>query len=188
MQPASEAPPMFVDLNLLPDDRRARGGAFLLALAAAVAIGCAGLLPLFGVADNAGDRVSRLQTDLAARYDELQAAQVDLEARRALRQELSDVRAEIDAIAAARDEALPGGPGLPATVQAVVGSLPAGVEVTSVNGSAEGLALGGTATSSDAVFSYARALEATGDVSKATVISMVESEGGAVAFSLTVTR
>ncbi|MFC2056191.1 PilN domain-containing protein [Chloroflexota bacterium] len=70
------------------------------------------------------------------------------------------------------------------SMEIALGSLPTAVSLTGVNFAEGTLTIDGTAPDEDKVFSYLRALEASGKFSEITITSMMRTEAGGMDFSL----
>lgn len=70
------------------------------------------------------------------------------------------------------------------SMEVALGSLPAGVNLTNVNSAKGTLTIDGIAPNDDKIFSYLRALEASGKFTEITVTSMIRTEEGEMTFSL----
>jgi type IV pilus assembly protein PilM len=70
------------------------------------------------------------------------------------------------------------------SMEVALGSLPIGVNLTNVNSAKDTLTIDGIAPNADKIFSYLRALEASGKFTEITVTSMLRTEEGEMTFSL----
>lgn len=183
----AEAPPPFVDLNILPPARRAAGGLGRVALAALALtlLGCAGLIPLFQAVHTARQNTSALDAELSALSADLETARIDLQATNDLQRQIDDTQARLDSLAQSRRELLGDSPALSAIAETAIRGLPSGVTLTSLSGDEGGLTLSGEAPSADLVFAYAGVLE-SGAASDATIVSLAAAgQGASVTFTIT---
>lgn len=185
--------PLFVDLNVLPEEFRPRRyppwfiGGVITVLALSLL-----LLPLARVQQATDEESAHLQAELALINDELGRLQIDLGEARHLRQQLADTEAAIAGLNEERQAVLGDRQGLSDALAAMMRSLPPGARVESVGAAATDspLSLTGHAGSAADVLEYSRSLVATGRFSQARVTSLAsesdQEDGGGVAFIIEV--
>lgn len=173
--------PLFVDLNILPEELRPRRYPpwFAGGVAAVLALSLL-LLPLARVQQSTDAKSADLQAELALINDELGRLQIDLGKDRALRQQLADTEAAIAGLNQERQAVLGDRQGLSYAIAAMMLLLPPGASVESVGAAATDspLSLTGSARSAADVLKYSRSLLADGGFSEARLTSLA-SEGAA---------
>ncbi len=186
-------PPLFVDLNVLPEELRPRRypAWFVVGVVGVLAAGLL-LLPLSRVQQAANKETSRLQSELALVNDQLASFQIDLGRSRDLRQQLETAEAAIASLNKERQAVLGNRQDLAKDLAAMTLALPAGARVESITASDGPLSLTGRAGSPAAVLGYSKALVKTGRFSQARITSLVsegdQGGGAGVTFTIEVTQ
>jgi Tfp pilus assembly protein PilN len=186
-------PPLFVDLNVLPEELRPRRypAWFVVGVVGVLVAGLL-LLPLSRVQQAANGETSRLQSELALVNDQLAAFQIDLGRSRDIRLQLETAEAAIAGLNEERQAVLGDRRELSKDLSAMMLALPTGARVESITAADGPLSLTGRAGSPAAVLGYSRALVGTGRFSQARITSLVsegDQDGGAgVTFTIEVTQ
>lgn len=189
----SETLPVFVDLNVLPEELRARRYPFLFVLGILVLLAASlALIPLYQAQQSTRDETSRLQEELELISLDLALVQVDLGEIRDLQRQLEAAETDLASLNEERQGALGDGQELSVDLAAVVLDLPPGVSLASVTGGDEGMTLSGQALTSGDVFEYVRMLRKSGRFSESRIVSLTtatgETEGSGVTFVIEAVR
>lgn len=174
----SERLPVFVDLNVLPEELRARRytALFMLGILVLLAASLA-LVPLYQAERAAGDETTRLQTELDLNSYDL-----------ALQRQLEAAETDLASLNEERQAILADGLELSGSLSAAVLDLPPGVSLGSVTGGDAQMTLTGQALNSEEVFEYAGTLEGSGRFSEARIVSLATESGDAVTFTVEAVR
>jgi Tfp pilus assembly protein PilN len=185
----SETLPLFVDLNVLPEELRARRYPipFVLGILVLLAASLA-LIPLYQAQQSAHDEASRLQEELELISLDLSLVQLDLGEVKDLQRQLEAVETDLASLNEERQAILADGQGLSGDLAAVGLDLPPGVSLASVTGSDEGMTLSGRAPASGDVFEYVRTLRESGGFSEYRIVSLATESGDAVTFTIEAVR
>jgi len=189
----SETLPQFVDLNVLPEELRARRYPILFVLGILVLLAASlALIPLYQAQQSTRDETSRLQEELELISLDLALVQVDLGKISGLQRQLEAAEADLASLNEERQEALGDRQELPVDLAAVVLDSPPGVSLASVTGGDEGMTLSGQALTSGDVFEYVRMLRKSGRFSESRIVSLAtatgETEGSGVTFVIEAVR
>jgi Tfp pilus assembly protein PilN len=186
-------PPVFVDLNVLPEELRPRRypAWYVLGIVAILAASFL-LIPLYQ-AERAGDaETARLRSELELINEELGRVQVDFGQARELRQQIETTEAAIAALNEERQAILGGGQELSTDLSAITEALPPGGRLASVTSSEGQLSLQGRADRATDVLEYSRALTRSGRFSEARITSLAieggEEEGAGMTFTIELAR
>ncbi len=176
----SETLPQFVDLNVLPEELRARRypTLFLLGILVLLAAGLF-LIPLYQAEQAAQDETILLQTELDLISYNLALVQIDLGKIKGAQRQIESAETELASLNEQRQAILGGGQELSKELSVAVLDLPPGVILGTVTGGAGQMTLIGQALASDAVFEYARTLEGSGRFSEARIVSLTTARGDA---------
>ncbi len=185
----SETLPQFLDLNLLPEELRARRYpiVFMLGILVLLAASLA-LIPLYQAQQSTRDETSRLQEELELISLDLALVQVDLGEIRGLQRQLEAAEADLASLNEERQAVLGGGRELSGDLAAVVLDMPPGVGLASVTGSDEVMTLSGQAPASGDVFEYVRMLRESGGFSEYRIVSLATESVDAVTFTIEAVR
>ncbi len=174
----SQTLPQFVDLNVLPEELRARRYPILFVLGILVLLAASlALIPLYQAQQSTRDETSLLQEELELVSLDLALVQVDLGEIRGLQRQLEAVETDLASLNEERQEALGDGQELPLDLAAVVLDSPSGVSLASVTGGDEGMTLSGQALTSGDVFEYVRMLQKSGRFSESRIVSLATATG-----------
>lgn len=189
----SERLPEFVDLNVLPEELRARRFPSLYVLGIVALLAAALLLiPLYQAGQAAQDETTRLQTELDRMSANLALVQVDLGEVRGLQRQLEAAETELASLNEQRQAVLGDGQELSEDLSTAVLELPPGVSLGFAAGSDGQITLIGQAPDSGDVFEYVRTLEASGGFSEARIVSLAaerdDAEVSAVTFIIEAVR
>jgi Tfp pilus assembly protein PilN len=189
----SETLPQFVDLNILPEELRARGYPILFVLGILVLLAASlALIPLYQAQQSTRDETSLLQEELELIGLDLALVQVDLGKIRGLQRQIEAAEADLASLNEERQETLGDGQGLSVDLATVVLDLPPGVSLVSVTGGDEGMTLSGQALTSGDVFEYVRTLRKSERFSESRIVSLAtatgETEGSGVTFVIEAVR
>ncbi len=189
----SETLPQFVDLNVLPEELRARRYPILFVLGILVLLAASlALIPLYQAQQSTRDETSRLQEELELISLDLALVQVDLGKIRGLQRQMEAAEADLASLNEERQEALGDGQELSVDLATVVLDSPPGVRLASVTGGDEGMTLSGQALTSGDVFEYVRMLRKSGRFSESRIVSLAtatgETGGSGVTFVIEVVR
>ncbi len=185
----SETLPVFVDLNVLPEELRARRYPALFVQGILVLLAASlFLIPLYQEEQAAHDETTRLQAELDLMSYNLALVQVDLGKVNGLQRQLEAAETDLASLNEQRQEILGGGQELSKELSAAVLNLPPGVSLGTVTGGDGQMTLTGQALNSVDVFEYARTLEGSGRFSEARIVSLAAGSGGAVTFTIGVVR
>lgn len=185
----SETLPVFVDLNVLPEELRARRYPALFVLGILVLLAASlFLIPLYQAEQAAQDETTRLQAELDLMSYNLALVQVDLGKVNGLQRQLEAAETDLASLNEERQAVLGDGQELSKDVSVAVLDLPPGVSLGTVTGGDGQITLTGQALNSVDVFEYARALERSGRFSEARIVSLGtasgEAEGSATMFTI----
>lgn len=185
----SETLPVFVDLNVLPEELRARRYPALFVLGILVLLAASlFLIPLYQAEQAAQDETTRLQAELDLMSYNLALVQVDLGKVNGLQRQLEAAETDLASLNEERQAVLGDGQELSKDVSVAVLDLPPGVSLGTVTGGDGQITLTGQALNSVDVFEYARALERSGRFSEARIVSLgtasSEAEGSATMFTI----
>jgi len=185
----SETLPVFVDINILPEELRPQRYPALFVLGILVLLAASlALIPLYQAEQAVGDETTRLQTELDLISSDLALVQTDLGKVKGLQRQLEAVETDLASWNEERQAVLGDAQELSKDLLAAVLDLPPGVSLSSVTGGNEQMTLTGQALNSGAVFEYARALEESGRFSEARIISLVTESDEAVTFTIKAVR
>jgi len=185
----SETLPVFVDINILPEELRPQRYPALFVLGILVLLAASlALIPLYQAEQAVGDETTRLQTELNLISSDLALVQTDLGKVKGLQRQLEAVETDLASWNEERQAVLGDAQELSKDLLAAVLDLPPGVSLGSVTGGDEQMTLTGQALNSGAVFEYARALEESGRFSEARIISLVTESDEAVTFTIKAVR
>ncbi len=174
----SETLPQLVDLNVLPEELRARRYPILFVLGILVLLAASlALIPLYQAQQSTRDETSRLQEELELISLDLALVQMDLGKIRGLQRQLEAAEADLASLNEERQEVLGDGQELPVDLAAVVLDSPPGVSLASVTGGDEGMTLSGQALTSGDVFEYVRMLRESGRFSESRIVSLATATG-----------
>ncbi len=185
----SETLPVFVDLNVLPEELRARRypALFLLGILVLLAAGLF-LIPLYQAERTAEDETTRLQAELDLMSYNLALVQIDLGKIKGVQRQIDSAETELASLNEQRQAILGGGQELSKELSVAVLDLPPGVSLGTVTGGDGQMTLTGQALNSVDVFEYARTLESSGGFSEARIVSLAAESGGAVMFIIGAVR
>lgn len=192
-QSATIPPPVFVDLNVLPQELRPRRYPAWHVLGA-IAILAAGLLliPLYRAEQASGIETAHLRSELELVSGELAQVQVAFGRARELRQQVETTEAAIVALDNERRTLLGDGPQASASLAAMMAALPPSARLAAVTRNEGDLLLQGRADRTADALAYAGALTASGGFGAARVTSLaIESDqegAGGVNFTIEATR
>lgn len=185
----SETLPVFVDINILPEELRPQRYPALFVLGILVLLAASlALIPLYQAEQAVGDETTRLQTELNLISSDLALVQTDLGKVKGLQRQLEAVETDLASWNEERQAVLGDTQELSKDLLAAVLDLPPGVSLGSVTGGDEQMTLTGQALNSGAVFEYARALEESGRFSEARIVSLVTESDEAVTFTIEAVR
>lgn len=185
----SETLPVFVDINILPEELRPQRYPALFVLGILVLLAASlALIPLYQAEQAVGDETTRLQTELNLISSDLALVQTDLGKVKGLQRQLEAVETDLASWNEERQAVLGDAQELSKDLLAAVLDLPPGVSLGSVTGGDEQMTLTGQALNSGAVFEYARALEESGRFSEARIVSLVTESDEAVTFTIKAVR
>ena len=190
----SETLPVFVDLNILPEELRPRRypPLYMLGILALLAASLA-LIPLYQAQRAAGDETARLQAELDLMSHNLTLVQVDLGKVKGLQRQLEGVEAATASLNEQRQGVLGDEQELSKDLSTAVLNLPEGLlSLTSVTETDGQMTLTGQMVSQEDAFEYARMLESSGRFSEARIVSLATESGEAwdspVTFTIEVVR
>lgn len=185
----SEMRPRFVDLNLLPEELRARRYRVPVVLGVAALLAAALLLiPLYYAERAAEDETARLQTELEIMSDNLALVRVDLGEIRNAQQQIDTAEAGLASLNEQRQAILGDGQELSRELSVAVLDPPPGVSLGTVTGGDAQMTLTGQARNWEDIFEYAETLEKSGGFSEARVVSLATQGGEAVTFAIVAVR
>ncbi len=185
----SETLPVFVDLNVLPEELRARRYPALFVLGILVLLAASlFLIPLYQAEQAAQDETTRLQAELDLMSYNLALVQVDLGKVNGLQRQLEAAETDLARLNEERQAVLGDGQELSKDVSVAVLDLPPGVSLATVIGGDGEMTLTGQALNSVDVFEYVRTLEESGGFSEARIVSLAAESGGAVTFTIGAVR
>jgi Tfp pilus assembly protein PilN len=185
----SETLPVFVDLNVLPDELRAQRYPILFVLGILVLLAASiALIPMYQAQQATDDETSRLQEELELISLDLAVIQIDLEKVKGLQRQLEAVETDLASLNEERQAILADGQELSKDLSAAVLDLPPGVSLGSVTGGDEGMTLSGQAPASGDVFEFVRTLRESGGFSEYRIVSLAAESGDAVTFTIEAVR
>ncbi len=189
----SEALPVFVDLNVLPEELRPTRYAPLFVLGILVLLAASlALIPLYQAAQATDGETLYLQEELGLLSQDLALVQLDLGKVRGLQLQLAAVEADLASLNEERQATLGDGRGVSQALSVAILGLPPGVRLASVNGTDGGMTLTGRALTTEAVFEYVWTLRKSGRFSESRIVSLAaatgEAEGSRVTFAVEAVR
>ncbi len=189
----SETLPVFVDLNVLPEELRARRypALFVLGIVALLAAALL-LIPLYQAERATEDETTRLQTELDLMSHNLALVQVDLGEVKGLQRQLEAAETELASLNEQRQAILGDGQELSNELSVAILDQPPGVSLGTVTGGDGQMTLTGQALDSEDAFDYAGTLERSGGFSEARIVSLAaesgDAEGSVVTFTIEAVR
>ena len=189
----SETLPVFVDLNVLPEELRPTRYAPLFVLGILVLLAASlALIPLYQAAQATDGETSYLQEELGLLSQDLALVQLDLGKVRGLQLQLAAVETDLASLNEERQATLGDGREVSQDLSVAILGLPPGVRLASVNGADGGMTLSGQALTSGDVFEYASMLRKSGRFSESRIVSLMtatgETEGSGLTFVIEAVR
>jgi len=189
----SETLPVFVDLNVLPEELRPIQSPLLFVLGIFVLLAVSlALIPLCRTQQAADAEMSYLQEELGLISQDLTLVQVDLGRARSLQLQMAAVETDIASLNEERQATLGEGRGVFQDLSVAIIALPSGVRLTSVSGADGQMTLEGQAFTMEEVFEYVWALRKSGRFSESRIVSLAlaagEAEGSGVTFIIEAVR
>ena len=174
----NETLPLFVDLNVLPEELRARRYPVLFVLGILVLLAASlALIPLYQAQQSAHDETSRLQEELELISLDLALVQLDLGQIKGVQRQIDSAETELASLHEQRQAILGDGHGMSADLSVAVLDRPPGISLTSVNGTDGRMTLTGQAVTSEDVFEYVRTLRKSGRFSESRIVSLATAPG-----------
>lgn len=192
-QGATLGPPVFVDLNVLPEELRPLRYPpwYSLGLVAIVVLGLL-LIPLHAVERAHGAESARLGAELDLIKKELTDIEIDFGRARDIRQQLDATEASTARLGEERQAILSDSQELSADLSDAMLALPPGTHIASITAGDGRFTLTGQAGQPADVLGYYGALAASGRYSQTRITSMViasgQQGGSGVAFTIEVTQ
>jgi len=189
----SETLPVFVDLNVLPEELRPTRYAPLFVLGILVLLAASlALIPLYQAAQATDGETSYLQEELGLLSQDLALVQLDLGKVRGLQLQLAAVETDLASLNEERQATLGDGREVSQDLSVAILGRPPGVRLASVNGADGGMTLTGQALTTEAVFEYVWTLRKSGRFSESSIVSLAaatgEPEGSGVTFVIEAVR
>jgi len=192
-QGATLGPPVFVDLNVLPEELRPLRYPpwYSLALVAIVVLGLL-LIPLHAVERAHGAESARLSAEVNLMKNGLTDIEIDFGRARDIRQQLDATEASIARLGEERQGILGDSQELAADLSAAMQALPPGAHITSITAGDGRFTLTGGAGQSADILGYYKALSESKRYSQTRITSMViaggQQGGGGATFTIEVTQ
>ena len=189
----SETLPVFVDLNVLPEELRPTRYAPLFVLSILVLLAASlALIPLYQAQGATDGETLHLQEELGLIRQDLALVQLDLGKVRGQQLQLVAMETELASLNEERQAILGDGRGVSQALSVAILGLPPGVRLASVNGTDGGVTLTGQALTTEDVFEYVWTLRKSGGFSESRIVSLAaatgEAEGSAVTFAIEAVR
>ena len=165
--------PVFVDLNVLPEELRPRRDPAWYVLGVVIILAASLLLiPLYR-AEQAGDvETAHLRSEWELMNEELARIQVDFGRARELRQQIETTEGAIATLNEGRQVILGDGEQVSSDLSTIMQALPPGARLVSVTSSEGQLSLQGRADLAADVLDYSRALTGSSRFSEARIVSL----------------
>jgi len=188
-QGATLGPPVFVDLNVLPEELRPfrHPSWYVLGLVVTLLLGLL-LVPLYAVEHAGSADSARLSAELELIKGELTDVQIDFGKSREVRQQLDTTEAAIARLADERRAILGNSREFSADLYAVTTALPPGTHLASISAGDGRITVTGRAGGPADVLGYYKALAGSGRFSQARITSMAIAGGQGVTFAVEVTQ
>jgi hypothetical protein len=185
------SPSRVVELNLLPrSERPGEVSPLALVFAAAIIVAIAALVPLSLQARTARSDADAMQARAEAAENGLHDVQLDLARQRALRAEIDQSKADLDAVTTVREQMQGGTRPLHEDFIWLygLGFLTSGMKITAVTGTASGFRVDGAAPGPLDAIAYAEKLTSEGGFPDARVSAFTPAAKNGGQFTVEVTR